>query len=95
MSRLRIVCKAPPATEPSPGLPRLNLVPTYEDMAFTLVDDAGVEHAITNVSAVCFECKQGEMATATLDFFDVELETDLDAGDVNLELAELGPEATR
>lgn len=82
MSRLRIVCKDEPVRrhEYVSGYPvSVHRPATWSDTFLTLISDDGTEHPITNVSGVTYRAAQGsELATATLEFFDVDVELDVD-----------------
>ena len=73
MSRLRITCKAPPDPPRVPGDIRISWVPSWKDVRVVLAADDGTEHDVDNVELVTFSCRQGEVATATLTFVDVEI----------------------
>lgn len=76
MTRLRIVCKAPPDPPHVPGDIRIGWVPSWQDVRVVLVADDGVEHDVDNVESVAFSVRQGEVATATLTFADVEIDAE-------------------
>lgn len=84
MSRLRIVCKGEPF-RPSIPMPEVGyaigaMPAVWHDIELTLVADDGTEHAITNVTRVVWSAEQGQMATARLDFDDVDVELEADFG---------------
>lgn len=85
MSRVRIRCVGSPAVV-SHGL-RIETAATFHDLAVTLVDDDGTEHPITNVRSAAFGVRAGEVATAALEFFDVDV-------DIVAELPPTRPEGT-
>lgn len=75
--RIRIVCKRPPQPEQVPGSPfRTMLWPSWYDAEVFAVDDAGVEHPIHAARAVSFSVREGEEATATITFGDVECDVE-------------------
>lgn len=75
MSRIRIRCVGAP-----PGA-------TFYDLTVAMVDDDGTEHPVSNVRSVAFGVRAGEMATAAIEFFDVDV-------DVIAELPPTRPEGT-
>lgn len=84
MSRLRITCKAERPIERRefvPGFPVMLSIPaSWSDVSVTLVSDDGTEHEITNVEGITWRVSQGEMATATLEFTDVDLDVEAEPG---------------
>lgn len=86
MSRIRIRCAGPAPFRTHLGL-TVNNPATFHDLAVTLVDDDGTERPITNVRSVAFGVRAGEMATAALELFDVDV-------DVVAELPPTRPEGT-
>jgi len=85
VTRVRIRCVgAPPVV--SDGF-RIETPATFHDLAVTLVDDDGTEHPVTNVRSVAFGVRAGEMATAALELFDVDV-------DIVAELPPTRPEGT-
>lgn len=72
MSRVRIRCVgAPPVV--AHGF-RVEHPATFHDLAVAIVDDDGTEHPVTNVRSVAFGVRAGEMATAAIEFFDVDVD---------------------
>lgn len=80
MSRIRITCKAPEPIQVKefvPGYSAVCSIPaSWTDVYVTLISDDGTEHAITNVEGVTWRVKQGEAATATLEFTDVDIDAE-------------------
>ena len=87
MSRVRIRCVGAPPTRVAAFGITVNNPATFHDLAVTLVDDDGTEHPVTNVRSVAFGVRAGEMATAALEFFDVDV-------DIVAELPPTRPEGT-
>lgn len=70
MSRLRIRCKAPSTVMPS----------SFLDVDVCIIGADGAETKLTNVSAITWRVRNdGEQATATLEFTDVDVEVDAEA----------------
>lgn len=93
MSRIRITCKAKPQEHAPQGSQFpviLGSIPSFDDVEVALVDDDGAERSIHNVSSVSFSVREGEIATATLTFLDVEVDLDAEA-----DLPPTRPEALR
>lgn len=85
MSRIRIRCVGAP-----PGFVnelRFDHPATFYDLTVAMVDDDGTEHPVSNVRSVAFGVRAGEMATAAIEFFDVDV-------DVIAELPPTRPEGT-
>jgi hypothetical protein len=83
VSRIRITCKSPAPVERRefvPGYPVIVSTPaSWTDTEVLLVADDGTEHAITNISAIRWSAQQGtELPVATLEFFDVDLDVDVE-----------------
>lgn len=77
MSTIRIRCVAPPqAPGSSSSFPACNgFLPSWSDTTVSVVGDDGAEVVLSNVEAVSFTVRaDGEPATATLTFIDVDVD---------------------
>lgn len=77
MSRLRITCKSASPIERKEFTQGYSVIlstpASWTDVFVTLIADDGTEQAITNIEGIAWSVRQGEAATATLEFIDVDL----------------------
>lgn len=80
MSRIRIVCKAPPDTTvlTKSGFPILaSVAPSIADCRVYAVGDDGSEVELTNVESITWRCPpNGDPVRARLTFFNAELDVE-------------------
>lgn len=78
MSTIRIRCVAPPPSPASPSSPFPicnGFLPSWSDTVVSVIGDDGSEVVLSNVEAVSFTVRaDGEPATATLTFIDVDVD---------------------
>lgn len=70
MSRLRLVCSAPPMS--TVGGVTSGVLPSMGDLRVTVLSDDGAETELTNVESVTWTCSGAEPARVTITFVDTE-----------------------